>query len=34
MLVPPDAHAAQKNFLPHKTVSQIISYYYNIWKIR
>ncbi|KAG1673554.1 hypothetical protein FOA52_003854 [Chlamydomonas sp. UWO 241] len=24
----------QRDFLPHKTMSQLICYYYNIWKIR
>jgi hypothetical protein len=24
----------QRDYLPHKTMSQLISYYYNVWKIR
>lgn len=24
----------QRDFLPHKTMSQLICYYYNVWKLR
>lgn len=29
-----DFHALRKEFLPTKSMASIISYYYNIWKIR